>query len=168
MESLHVSQGSGQESHLETPTGQASGSQRPSCREEGTGLSRPPQGKPAHSTRQEENRKAGASVPEATSVLPQIRLSHHQAPRWRRGPRRVEATGQAKGSPALQPGWSPAQRPSARTSTSRSLGGAPAALKGKAEGLAPSRRPSNGPQVGTTVIISASAEVKKSMLSSEK
>lgn len=44
MESLHVSQGSGQESHLETPTGQASGSQRPSCREEGTGLSRPPKG----------------------------------------------------------------------------------------------------------------------------
>lgn len=86
MESLHVSQGSGQELHLETPTGQASGS----------------------------------------------------------------------------------QRPPARTSTSRSLGGAPAALKGKAEGLAPSRRPSNGPQVGTTVVISASAEVKKSMLSSEK
>lgn len=101
-------------------------------------------------------------------MLPRVRLSHHQAPRWRRGPWRADATGQARGSPALQPGWSPAQRPPARTSTSHPLGGAPATRKGKAEGLAHSRQPSTGPQVDTTVIISASAEVKKSMLSNEK
>ena len=168
MESLHVSQGSGQESHLETPTGQASGSQHPSCREEGTGLPRPPKGSQHIPHAKRKTEKPGLQFLRPLLCCPQIRLSHHQAPRWRRGPRRVEATGQAKGSPALQPGWSPAQRPPARASTSLPLGGAPAALKGKAEGLAHSRWPSNGPQADTTVTISASAQVKKSVLSNEK
>lgn len=159
MESLHVSQGSGQESHLETPRGQASGSQRPSCREEGTGLSRPPKGSQHIPHAKRKTEKPGLQFLRPLLCCP--------------GSDSVTTRPQGGAGSTACGGHRPGQRKASSAARLEHLYFSPARrctchLKGKAKGLAHSRRPSNGPQVDTTVIISASAEVKKSVLSSEK